>query len=137
LKWACWKHRGLEGPWCGSQVAVELTEKDVIRAHARDELGIDLDELSNPWTAAAASAVAFVIGAGMPLLSAAFIESERMRIMSLVLVSTTALAGFGILGAVLGGANWVRGGARVIIGGWIAMGITYGVGRAFNIRSIA
>eukprot|EP00884_Botryococcus_braunii_P012479 jgi/Botrbrau1/21231/Bobra.39_2s0030.1 len=119
------------------QVAVELTAKDVIRAHARDELGIDLDELSNPWTAAAASAVAFVIGAGLPLLSAAFIESERMRIMSLVLVSTAALAGFGVLGAVLGGANWLRGGARVIIGGWIAMGITYGVGRAFNIKGIA
>ena len=30
------------------QVAVELTNKDVIRAHARDELGIDIDELANP-----------------------------------------------------------------------------------------
>jgi vacuolar iron transporter family protein len=45
-------------------VAKELTEKDVIRAHARDELGIDLDEMSNPLQAAGASAVAFVIGAG-------------------------------------------------------------------------
>ena len=32
----------------GLQVAVVLTEKDVIRAHARDELGIDIDDLSNP-----------------------------------------------------------------------------------------
>ena len=46
------------------QVAVQLSEKDVIRAHARDELGIDMDELSNPWSAAGASAVAFVFGAG-------------------------------------------------------------------------
>ena len=46
------------------QVAVQLSEKDVIRAHARDELGIDMDELSNPWAAAGASAVAFVFGAG-------------------------------------------------------------------------
>jgi vacuolar iron transporter family protein len=118
-------------------VAVELTEKDVIRAHARDELGIDLDELSNPWAAAAASAVAFVVGAGLPLLAAAFIQTETYRLLSLVLVSTAALLGFGVLGAVLGGANWVRGGARVVIGGWIAMGITYGIGRAFSIKSIA
>ena len=48
------------------QVAVQLSEKDVIRAHARDELGIDMDELSNPWKASAASAVAFVFGAGQP-----------------------------------------------------------------------
>ena len=46
------------------QVAVQLSEKDVIRAHARDELGIDMDDLSNPWSAAGASAVAFVVGAG-------------------------------------------------------------------------
>ena len=46
------------------QVAIQLSEKDVIRAHARDELGIDMDDLSNPWKAASASAVAFVFGAG-------------------------------------------------------------------------
>lgn len=117
----------------GLQVAVELTEKDVIRAHARDELGIDIDDLSNPWKAAAASAVAFVVGAGLPLLAAAFITVEKWRLLSLVLVSTAALAGFGILGAVLGGANWLRGGTRVVIGGWVAMAITYGAGRAFHI----
>jgi hypothetical protein len=31
------------------QVAEELTVKDVVRAHARDELGIDIDELANPF----------------------------------------------------------------------------------------
>ncbi len=45
-------------------MAEELTEKDVIRAHARDELGIDMDELSKPLAAAASSACAFVVGAG-------------------------------------------------------------------------
>ena len=39
------------------QVAEQLTEVDVIRAHARDELGIDIDELTNPWAAAFASSV--------------------------------------------------------------------------------
>ena len=39
------------------QVAEELTKVDPVRAHARDELGIDMDDHPNPWTAAAASAV--------------------------------------------------------------------------------
>lgn len=39
--------RGLS-PGLARQVAEELTAKDVVRAHARDELGIDLDELANP-----------------------------------------------------------------------------------------
>ena len=43
------------------QVAIELTEKDVIRAHARDELGIDIDDLSNPLKACVASAFAFLV----------------------------------------------------------------------------
>jgi VIT1/CCC1 family predicted Fe2+/Mn2+ transporter len=54
------------------------------------------------------------------------------RLISIVLVSTAGMAGFGVLGAVLGGANVIRGGSRVVIGGWIAMGITYGIGRAFG-----
>lgn len=50
-----------------------------------------------------------------------------------VLASTAALLFFGMLGAGLGGASLLRGGARVVLGGWLAMGITYGFGRAFNV----
>ncbi len=52
-----------------------------------------------------------------------------------VLCSSFALAAFGIIGAVLGGAGWIRGGARVIIGGLAAMGITYGFGRLFVVKT--
>lgn len=38
-------------------VAEQLTAKDPVRAHARDELGIDIDDYTNPWSAAGASAV--------------------------------------------------------------------------------
>ncbi len=44
------------------RVAEQLTEKDVIRAHARDELGIDIDELANPLQAGVVSALAFTAG---------------------------------------------------------------------------
>ena len=46
--------------------------------------GIDLDDLTNPYQAAATSALAFCIGAGLPLLAAAFIEDANMRILSVV-----------------------------------------------------
>ena len=48
------------------------------------QLGIDLDDMTNPYQAAGASAIAFCIGAGVPLLAAAFIESAQWRIVSVV-----------------------------------------------------
>ena len=59
------------------QVAEELTAKDVIRAHARDELGIDIDDMANPTQAAVVSLVAFTIGAALPLLAGSFISEVR------------------------------------------------------------
>lgn len=114
------------------RVAEELTRKDVIRAHARDELGIDLDDLSKPLVAAVASMLAFAVGAGMPLLAGAFIASRVWRIVSVALVSSLGLLFFGILGSVLGGAWWLRGAVRVLVGGWLAMAITFGFGFLFE-----
>jgi VIT1/CCC1 family predicted Fe2+/Mn2+ transporter len=108
-------------------VAEELTLGDALKAHARDELGIDMDELSNPMQAAVASAVAFSLGAAIPLLAGSFIVDTKYRIVSIVVTSTFALAGFGAVGARLGGAGLLKAATRVLIGGWIAMLITYGV----------
>ncbi|KAL4445836.1 hypothetical protein ABPG77_009035 [Micractinium sp. CCAP 211/92] len=117
------------------QVAVVLSEKDVIRAHARDELGIDIDELSNPLQAAVVSAICFTVGAAIPLLSAAWIPGSSLRLGILAGATTVGLCLFGFLGAWLGGANVLRGGLRVIVGGWLALGIVYGIGRALNVDS--
>jgi len=126
-----YEDRGIT-PLLARKVAEELTAKDVIAAHARDELGIDLEELSSPLKAAVASGFAFLVGAGLPLLAGSFLHSYIKRLIAIVIVSTAGMAGFGVAGAVLGGANIYRGGGRVVIGGWIAMGITYGIGRAFG-----
>ena len=47
----------------------ELTAHDALGAHAEAELGIDPDDLTNPWHAAWASMVAFTVGALLPLLT--------------------------------------------------------------------
>jgi len=75
--------------------------------------------------------VAFSIGAGLPLLAGAFLVDWRMRILSVVLATALGLLLFGAAGAALGGASMPRGALRVLIGGVIAMGVTYGIGSAF------
>ncbi|KAH8951864.1 hypothetical protein BDL97_09G053400 [Sphagnum fallax] len=118
------------------KVAEELTMGDVLKAHARDELGIDMDDLSNPMQAAFASAVAFSLGAAIPLLAGSFIVTTKYRIISIVLTSTMALTGFGAIGAKLGGASMTKAAMRVLIGGWIAMLITYGVLRLCDLIGV-
>ncbi|WIA31276.1 hypothetical protein OEZ86_002178 [Tetradesmus obliquus] len=115
------------------QVAEQLTATDVLRAHARDELGIDLDELANPLQASLTSALAFSLGAGMPLAAGSFIPDAQTRIMAVAAATTAALLAFGALGASLGGATVVKGALRVLIGGWLAMAVTFGIGYAFNV----
>ncbi|KAJ7546219.1 hypothetical protein O6H91_08G030300 [Diphasiastrum complanatum] len=113
--------------YLAKQVAVELSRGDVIKVHARDELGIDVDELSNPLQAAIASALAFSVGGSIPLLSGAFITEFRYRLASLIVSSTIALAVFGVIGARLGGAPTIKAAVRVMTGGWVAMLVTYGI----------
>ena len=117
------------------QVAVALTEHDVIRAHARDELGIDMDALANPLQAAVVSALCFSGGAAIPLLSAIFITNPTNRLIAIACSTTFGLLVFGVLGAYLGGAGLFKGGLRVLIGGWLALGVSYGIGEAFNVST--
>ena len=85
-----------------------------------------------PLQASAASAVAFSFGAGIPLLAGAFIDNWRLRIMTVCLVTAFLLVLSGGLGAFLGGAAIWRGSVRVLVGGVLAMGATYGIGLAFG-----
>lgn len=84
--------------------------------------------LQASWT----SALAFSLGAALPLLSGAFIQQWQVRIAAVVLVSALTLCFFGALGAHLGGANRAKGALRVFVGGSIAMAATYGIGAAFS-----
>uniref|UniRef100_A0A2P2P0S8 Vacuolar iron transporter n=1 Tax=Rhizophora mucronata TaxID=61149 RepID=A0A2P2P0S8_RHIMU len=85
------------------------------------------ESLPNPLQAAAASALAFSVGAMVPLLAASFIREYKVRLGALVAAVTVALVVFGWLGAVLGKAPVVRSAARVLVGGWLAMAITFGL----------
>ncbi|XP_008799163.2 vacuolar iron transporter homolog 2-like [Phoenix dactylifera] len=83
------------------------------------------ESLPNPAKAAAASGVAFMAGSLVPLLSSAFISHYSTRVLVLVIATSVALAGSGGLGAYLGGSQVRSSATRVLIGGWLSMGVTY------------
>lgn len=108
-------------------VAREQTEKDPLSAHAVIEHGIHPGQLVNPWSAAFASLFAFLVGGLVPALSATLLP-EPARIPGTFVMVVVALAGTGYFSARLGKAPLGPAMARVMIGGALAMTITYGIG---------
>ncbi|MFF6998722.1 VIT family protein [Streptomyces sp. NPDC008313] len=109
------------------EAAVQLTERDALRAHAHVELGIDPDDLTNPWHAAWASFLAFTVGALLPLL-AIVLPPADWRLAVTVLSVLAALVLTGWLSARLGAAAAGRAVLRNVAGGALAMAVTYGAG---------
>ncbi|NWF26428.1 VIT family protein [Streptomyces sp. PKU-EA00015] len=109
------------------EAAEQLTERDALRAHARVELGIDPDELTNPWHAAGVSFLAFTAGALLPLL-AIVLPPSSVRLYVTVLSVLAALALTGWWSARLGAAKPGPAVLRNTAGGALAMAVTYAAG---------
>ena len=126
-----YRHRGLSEA-TARQVATELTEKDQLEAHLRDELGL-VDELkANPFQAAMVSAMSFIMGAGVPLLSVWLAPPDTI-LMSVLIATILSLTTLGAIGAKLGGAPIGRAIVRVVALGLLALAVTFGVGTLFNV----
>ena len=122
--------RGLS-PDVAKQVAEQLTAKDALGAHARDELGLSEITAARPLQAALASAGSFAVGAALPVLIVAFAPSASLT--QLVIVSTLVLLGLlGGVAAKVGGAAVGRGALRVAFWGAIAMAASAMVGKLFG-----
>jgi len=118
--------KGLD-PALARQVAEQLTAHDALGAHAEAELGIDPDDLTNPWHAAWASMAAFTVGALLPLVAILLTPvSDRVPVTALAVVLALALTGW--VSARLGGAHPVRALVRNVAGGALAMAVTYLIG---------
>ncbi|WP_332328356.1 VIT1/CCC1 transporter family protein [Streptomyces sp. WMMC940] len=115
--------------------AEQLTARDALRAHARVELGINPDELANPWHAAGASFLAFTVGALLPLL-AIVLPSSTARLPVTVVSVLLALAFTGWWSARLGAAPAGRAMVRNVCGGALAMGVTYAAGSLLGAAGI-
>lgn len=113
------------------QVAKELSIKDPLKAHLQVRHGINEDDLSSPTQAAIASFIAFAVGGTLPFL-VAIISPVAFREIAIVFSVVIALSITGYLSAKSSDAPIVRAVIRIILGGVIAMGVTYTVGALFG-----
>lgn len=128
---AIYQERGLD-EGLAEKVARQLMKHDALGAHARDEIGITAELGARPIQAAVWSAVAFALGAAVPVATATFAPAASL----LWLVPILAIVLLGVLGATAaatGGAPPIRGAVRVCFWGSIAMGLTALVGRLFGV----
>lgn len=124
-------NRGLDRD-LAEKVAAQLTERDALGSHARDELGISETVTARPIQAALVSALTFAVGAVVPLIVVLLVPESQIA----VLVAASTLGGLALLGglgASAGGAGVVRGAARVTFWGALAMAATAAVGTIFGV----
>jgi len=129
-----YQERGLDAD-LALKVAKQLHDHDAVAAHARDELGIDHEDLAKPMQAALASAAAFTVGAAVPILATLF-ASKAVVNEAIVTSSLITLAILGATGAYIGGGHKLRAAARVFVGGGAAMAITALIGHLIGNSSI-
>ena len=95
------------------------------RVHAREELGVDPDDLPSPWTAAGSSFAAFTVGAAVPLLP--FLLGAESLLVPLVL-ALVALFLAGVLVSRFTDRSAFYSGARQLLLGGAATAVTYAIG---------
>ena len=113
-------------------VAKQLSARDRLGAHMRDELGIDQNVLARPMQAAWISAASFAAFAVVPIV-ALLAAPAASRVSAIAALSLISLAGLGAIGGHLGGAPLGRAMLRVTIGGVLAMAVTAAIGRIFGV----
>jgi vacuolar iron transporter family protein len=114
------------------QVALELTEKDALAAHIREELGINEISKANPIQAAVASGASFIVGGIMPLIVIllAPLEGIEYWLYGFTIISLIIL---GAISAKTGGSGIIKAILRITVWGTIAMGLSALVGYIFGV----
>ena len=127
-----YEQRGLKKE-TAMQVARELTEKDALGTHIRDELGINEISQANPIQAALASGAAFTTGGLMPLLTVLFVPVNGLEYW-LYGFTIIFLVILGAASAKTGGSGISKAILRITIWGTIAMGLSALVGYIFGVN---
>ncbi len=103
-----------------------------LNAHAREELGLNPDELGSPWDAAISSFVAFAMGAAIPLLPFAVFSGTTAAMVS----AGCGIGSLFVVGAMLSrftGRNALYSGSRMMLIGCGAVAITFAIGRLLSV----
>ena len=127
-------HRGLS-PELAHEVAVQLTAKDALAAHARDEIGIVDATSAKPNQAALYSALSFSMGALFPTLSILFTPEQYIE-SSVIIVGVISLALLGALSSYYAGTSLWKGSLRVTMWGILAMAFSSWIGSLFQVTPL-
>lgn len=120
------EQRGVE-PGIAVEVAKQMSAKDALAVHARAELGLDPEAVTNPWSASFSSLISFIIGGAVPVF--ALLSSPRTIAIWVAGASVVAaMILTGVIAAHLGRIPLIRSVVRNVAGGLLAMAVTYGVG---------
>ncbi|MES1208715.1 MAG: VIT family protein [Pseudomonadota bacterium] len=126
--------RGLERE-LAQKVAEQLSARDRLKTHLRDELGLHEAHRARPLQAALVSAGSFSSLAICPIVGVAIAPAGH-AVATVAAVSLAALCGLGALGAALGGASRFRGAMRVMTGGGFAMAASALIGRIMGLAGL-
>ncbi|MFT5437201.1 MAG: VIT1/CCC1 family predicted Fe2+/Mn2+ transporter [Ulvibacter sp.] len=127
-----YEERGLEKD-LALKVAEQLTSRDALEAHARDELGINEITQAKPLQAAMASGAAFIFGGLFPVIAALFVPLNQMILLQYLLAMVFLMV-LGTFAAKAGGSSIKRAIMRITFWGTIAMGITAYIGHLFGVN---
>ncbi len=118
--------KGIE-PALAMQVSEQIHRDldNAVAVHAREELGVDPDDLASPLLAAGSSFISFAIGAVIPLLPYLLGSSSLLPGMVITLL---ALFGCGAVVSRVTTRTWWYGGIRQTLLGAMAAALTYGIG---------
>lgn len=126
--------RGLT-PELAHEVAIQLTKKNALGAHARDEIGIHENTAAKPLQAAGSSALAFSLGALFPMM-AILLSAEQHVEKTVLCVGIASLAILGTLASYAAGTSMLKGSLRVTLWGIAAMLFSSWIGSLFNVTPI-
>src|SRR5207249_7336996 len=128
-----YKAKGLSGSEA-ERVAKQLVAdpEHALDTLAREELGLNPEELGSPWGAAISSLLSFALGAAVPLLPFAFGAGTHALALAGVLTAV-ALFGVGATLSLFTGRGALASGARMLLLGGLAATVTFGAGRLFGV----
>lgn len=112
------------------RAAKEMSEFDLLETHLREELGRHEHSDARPLQAALASAASFIVGGVIPFVGLLIPNIDRTW--AIVIVTFFGLGGAGTFSGLASGMNPLKPTLRVLLGGLLAMAVTFGVGHIFG-----
>ncbi|HEY2095827.1 MAG TPA: VIT1/CCC1 transporter family protein [Pseudonocardia sp.] len=123
-----YRAKGLDAEEAERIAATIMKDQDAaLDTMAREELGLDPDELGSPWSAAFSSLLAFTLGAVVVVIPYLF-GSGLAALVAAIALACLALFAVGAMIGLLNGRNPIRAGSRQLLIGAAAALLVFGIG---------